>query len=500
VVDAVPAVLASKTPEALALPFMKWARSEGAKFFLVDCKTAAKMGHTETLKWLVEEGDWREDKDAWREEVVLGAAEGGHLDILQWAKDQGFLSVLLANDKYLVELVQAAIEGGLEILKCVISEKPDILRSIPRSPILLCLSHSLPRNQPRTDSDGESLKIARRETFEMVKYLRNLGADWDSVTFRMLAQNGDLEALKWARKHGCPWEAPTCASAALNGRFDILKWARKHKCPWDSSTCSAAALSGNFEILKWAREHGCPWESSICSYAAHSGNLEMMKWAREHESPWNGWTCFNAAHSGNFELLKWVHEHGCPWDESTCVAATKIGNFEMITWAREHGCPWNKSMCYEAIRRNHIDILDWAFTNGCPCKPAKLFRYAAEVGNLYALNWVKKKLHGEEAILSTYSNDIKHLRVISWLRKDGMLFPEDFPAIAKNNLNVSTLVLLVLEKLPAEFSQMRREMEAAWEVSGQTWTDLFEASKKVLKGVTNAEDFCRMVLENWGGR
>ena len=40
-------------------------------------------------------------------------------------------------------------------------------------------------------------------------------------------------------------------------QFDILKWARENGCRWHTLTCAFAAKNGHFEILKWARENGC---------------------------------------------------------------------------------------------------------------------------------------------------------------------------------------------------------------------------------------------------
>ena len=65
----------------------------------------------------------------------------------------------------------------------------------------------------------------------------------------------------------------------------VLKWAREKGCPWNSLTCSRAAKGGHLEVLKWARENGCPWNEQTCAYAAKGGHLEVLKWAHANGCP-----------------------------------------------------------------------------------------------------------------------------------------------------------------------------------------------------------------------
>ncbi len=55
---------------------------------------------------------------------------------------------------------------------------------------------------------------------------------------------------------------------AKGGHFEVLKWARTNGCEWDESTCDGAALVGDLDMLKWARENGCEWDKvSMCGRA-----------------------------------------------------------------------------------------------------------------------------------------------------------------------------------------------------------------------------------------
>ena len=75
----------------------------------------------------------------------------------------------------------------------------------------------------------------------------------------------------------------TCAYAARGGHFEVLKWARENGCEWNYQTCTFAAEGGHLEVLKWARER--PWNENTCENAAFGGHLETLKCARER-LPW----------------------------------------------------------------------------------------------------------------------------------------------------------------------------------------------------------------------
>src|SRR5690349_236938 len=45
----------------------------------------------------------------------------------------------------------------------------------------------------------------------------------------------------------------------LNGYFKVVKWCRENGARWSTLTCAFAALGGHIDILKWCRENGAPW-------------------------------------------------------------------------------------------------------------------------------------------------------------------------------------------------------------------------------------------------
>ena len=94
--------------------------------------------------------------------LCLWAARNGRLDVLQWARAQGWFW----NDWV---LTNAAYHGYLPLLKWA------------------------------QEHDGE----------------------WSEDTCSMAALNGQWDTLKWLHEQGCPWDADTCARAARGGHLSL---------------------------------------------------------------------------------------------------------------------------------------------------------------------------------------------------------------------------------------------------------------------------------------
>ena len=96
----------------------------------------------------------------WKTTTCARVAAGGHLDVLQWARGQGYpWDFLTCTD--------AAASGHLEVLK----------------------------------------------------WARQHDCPWIAHTCARAAGRGHLAVLKWAREHGRPWDTSTCKSAARFGHL-----------------------------------------------------------------------------------------------------------------------------------------------------------------------------------------------------------------------------------------------------------------------------------------
>ena len=178
-----------------------------------------------------------------------------------------------------------------------------------------------------------------------------------------------------------PWGAITCAFAADGKYFDILKWLRENGCDWDRWTCSNAAKNNDFEILKWAIENGCFYKYSIALQLNIYKNCKINKYFINKIfidlNPCDEKTCAYAAGNGNFDMLKWAREHSCfykyfinkifidlnPWNKFTCECATINGYLDILKWAMENNCPWDDDVYTNALENNRINILEWLDEN-----------------------------------------------------------------------------------------------------------------------------------------
>ena len=77
----------------------------------------------------------------------------------------------------------------------------------------------------------------------VLKWARSVGSEWDPWIFERAAANGHMHVVQWAFENGCPWHRNTCAAAAEGGHLDILKWVRSHGCPWDVKVFILAGLT-----------------------------------------------------------------------------------------------------------------------------------------------------------------------------------------------------------------------------------------------------------------
>ena len=146
------------------------------------CQVLARGGHLEELKEFLRKGA------PCYEDMFSLAAEGGNLEMLQWARANG----------------------------CPLDSS---------DPIMCRLA-------------------AESENLDMLQWVRANGCVWGEATCARAAQGGYLEVLKWAHENGCPWSDRTCMAAAEFGHLEVLQLLHENGCPWKEETCAMASSSG----------------------------------------------------------------------------------------------------------------------------------------------------------------------------------------------------------------------------------------------------------------
>jgi hypothetical protein len=72
---------------------------------------------------------------------------------------------------------------------------------------------------------------ARGGHLEILKWAHSNGCHWAWTTCAGAAEGGHLDVLKWARYNGCPWNAFTRARAAEGGHYDRSGGPRRTAAP-----------------------------------------------------------------------------------------------------------------------------------------------------------------------------------------------------------------------------------------------------------------------------
>ncbi len=244
------------------LELIKFGISKSCIFNYTYSGFAAAYGHLEILKWS-QLNNYHIDVNGFS----IIAARTGQLDILKW---------LVGNKNN----VNTEVDDGTDTsLLCSEETEPDICSEAASNGHIEILKWAK-ENGYKLNTTACST-AALNGHFDVLKWLRENGCPWDKISCSNAAKNGHFEILKWLRENDCPW-GNTCISAAYHGQFEILKWAYENGCPWTSDTCKFAAYSGHFEILKWLRKNGCPWAIDTCTYAYDAGHIDILKWAIEN--------------------------------------------------------------------------------------------------------------------------------------------------------------------------------------------------------------------------
>lgn len=181
--------------KAWALDVLKYARENLFPWDVNICSRAAENGHLEILQWAHENGcRWNGSMKArangclWDEQTCSFAAYGGQLEIRKWARENG------------------------------------------------C---------PWNDSTDQSAAMNWNGT--ILIGLLHMGFP-GMLALALGLQDMGIESFC---DGGCPWDENTCSSACTPelGSFEILRYAHQNRCPWNENTCSEAAECGDIKTL-----------------------------------------------------------------------------------------------------------------------------------------------------------------------------------------------------------------------------------------------------------
>ncbi len=322
--------------------------------------TAASEGQLAAMKWM--RAICPRTFHSESPEVMLRAADGGHLEMLKFLKQPRHRSW----DEQLAERAAPHLE-------CI---KWMLMTDAPGGPcpcdiIILCdiaHYHGLP-----------ALQWFRSEA----KLRDNL---WNRYLVAKAVRMDDQAMLEWLRAQDppVPWDAHVCEAAAACSNISMLGWMRRQQppCPWDENVTRTAS-SRDLSTLQWlrAQEPPCPWDAECCAAAAGAGRLDILMWLRSQDPPCplNAACTVAAANQPKLEVLEWLLEQICPLGPAATSAAAWRGDLSMLKWLHARGCVLDCSCLNNAALKGHPAVLEWLSEQGC--KPTWELYYDAAEGN-----------------------------------------------------------------------------------------------------------------------
>lgn len=313
------------------LNLLKYAKQQGFLHKGTICKTAAKYGHFEILKWAVS-NKFPDYKD---KNICTAAAVGGHLEILKWCRDK---NIPWDDDVY----IGAARENHFGVL--IWAYKNNCPKRVEAHPLF--------------SSNSDILKLYSTNP-DILKWLHKKNFHIADSVMEDVATEGNLQTLKWLRDIGKTLNKKVFQTAVKHKHFEIMEWLKENKCPWTETACSAAASNGDLETLKWLRENNCPWDDDVYNFAARRGCLEVIEWVHQCGLSFNDDMCQTAAIHGHLNVIEWAVKNGYQLDDKVHDNATSKGHLHIIQWIVENGFTLSKNVWNRAILNGHLSILTW---------------------------------------------------------------------------------------------------------------------------------------------
>jgi hypothetical protein len=418
-----------------SIDVIKWGRSRGIDMFFSDVHLeAARRGHGEMLKYL------RSIGCTFGKNRFTQAARRGYGEMLKYLGGTGYTYTSEQS-----RFTQAARRGYREMRGykrrdyCI--EEGNVFTKAARGGHIDVLEWAKEifkeDNRPCPYDRNITASAAAGGHLATLKWLRNEqihgGPDyvfpWDGLTCEKAARAGHIHILEWVRDvkvHGdvnrlCSWNrlhvivVNVCQAAVEDGQFEALKWlrdinvhgSREMICPWypwDETIPEIAIKTNRVDILEWCLDNGCDHDDYLYAEAASCGHIDMIRWlALSRGHVMDDDALIYAIQLRQWNVLKWLcrPDSGiprCSWSPFVCENVAFWGDLEMLKWLRDASvhtdvgpCPWDHKTCISAVRRGKIDILKWAIENGCDYDYVKCMRLVTKCSQDEIAQWLKER-------------------------------------------------------------------------------------------------------------
>jgi Ankyrin repeats (3 copies) len=219
-----------------------------------------------------------------------------------------------------------------------------------------------------------SYNAAASADIETLQYLLSEDCPWDEEVTAAAASQGHLTALQWLIEHGCPCDKDAIvAYAAMSGSYEVVQYLRSIGAAFTSDALRGAAWKGHLELCKQLYAEQCPLAAAACSAAAEQGHLHVLQWLLDNDCPVNSYDIsVNAAYGGSISSVNYLVEQGvvelsARWLTDMLNAAGAQEHLAAAQWCRQKGAVWPTVLMYDKVSWTAA-TLAWARAEGCTAR------------------------------------------------------------------------------------------------------------------------------------
>lgn len=301
------------------LHILEWIKNQSTSLITSNAtRKAAKNGHLECVRWLY-------DKNHWIPLVIVEAAFGGHLDIIQYI-DSLIALKNLTGDRAIVNTVSwaavnAARNGHLHVIKWIHEQGYGFAMTVK-----------------------VAQTAARHAHLEVLEWLREIGIVFDEEVFAEAAGGGNIKLLEWLKKIGCPFDSVAFERSSVSGRARVVKWAIDNM-PYTDNVFSTACINGHLHLIKLLISRGYTIPRKAITGALLHGRINVFQWAHDNNmlDKNDPSVAKETIRSGRINIIKSVCENGYALSANLCAIAAEKCNLSVIKLLRQYDCPWDVS-------------------------------------------------------------------------------------------------------------------------------------------------------------
>lgn len=316
---------------------LTWARQNGCP---MDKLVAIYLARDDKLEML----EWIQSSIIGCNNVQMMAIRYGHVRIVEWTNQW---TVWYSSSKKSSACYQAAYWGQFEMLKYLVSQNyvctNEVFVGAALSGHLEMLKWLKERNLNLLSISTEQAAFSAivRGYLDVVEWLWQVFADelrrcaFSSNNFTdAAAKYGHVEILQWLYDHAFPIGPNAWCNAIENNHFHVVRWLQKNDYVRTARMRKPAILSGNLQMLKLVDklQPNTATHPLDITIAAMVGNLDIIKWLISRGSNWTPHAFHLAIEGGHLHILKWSKKMSVKNTTGVYGIAVTRGYFHILKW------------------------------------------------------------------------------------------------------------------------------------------------------------------------